>query len=504
MQTRFVFKLSALALMGLSLGAFAPFQDADGGSDDAPRPRLQLPRGFTSAAPSLGMLRTGETPKLGVMIEIGGDGIVVKEVQDDSLAAALGVQPGDLLLSLDGRRVVESGDIGRALAEVAPGDGFTLSVVREGEGLVKLEGTRPEPPAPKVAKSAPADGHRGALLGVTLGEAADDGGVTVTSVHEGTAAWFATLEDGDVLTKVGDTAVNSAAEVAAAVAAHEPGTAVTLSWIRAGKSHSNQVRLGHRASGVSVFGQGGDFPGFVIPRGNARGGSFLLGNDPQLKGNVLRFHDGADGADVKVFPFGSHDGDLRFDVQRFQNTLKGTTPRAFHLRGFDGLHVGKDHKLFSLGGPDGKVLDLHEILEGAGVDLDELKDGAQQLQIKIQDGQLEIVTDGEVQVHDLDLDDDAADDDGVERTSSVIYSYSTSGAAPKTSTRLKRASANGPFVVVTGSDSSCSVVCDPTPACEVECETECDSDAEADAACDVELVDELPVQPAAASDDDLL
>lgn len=487
MQTRFVFKLSALALMGLSLGAFAPFQDADG--DDAPRPRLQLPRGFTSAAPSLGMLRTGETPKLGVMIEIGGDGIVVKEVQDDSLAAALGVQPGDLLLSLDGRRVAESGDIGRALAEVAPGDGFTLSVVREGEGLVKLEGTRPEPPAPKVAKSAPADGHRGALLGVTLGEAADDGGVTVTSVHEGTAAWFATLEDGDVLTKVGDTAVNSAAEVAAAVAAHEPGTAVTLSWTRAGESHDNQVRLGHRASGVSVFGQVGDLPGFVIPRGNARGGSYFLGNDPQLKGNVLRFHDGAD---VNVFPF---------DVQKFQNTLKGA-PRAFKLRGFDGFTSGKDHKLFSLGGPDGQVLDLHEILEGAGVDLDELKDGAKQLQIKIQDGQLEIVTDGEVQVHELNLDD--ADDDGVERTSSVIYSYSTSGAAPKALTRVKRASANGPFVVVTGSDSTCSVVCDPTPECEVECETECDSDAEADAACDVELVDELPVQPAAASDDDLL
>ncbi|CAN0220623.1 unnamed protein product, partial [Ectocarpus fasciculatus] len=90
----------------------------------------------------MALVQRAERPKLGVRVEDTADGVVVLEVMEDSLAAQMGLQAGDLLLNLDGRALDQVGQIGVALSEVQPGAEFTLSLVREGKGLERLQGTR--------------------------------------------------------------------------------------------------------------------------------------------------------------------------------------------------------------------------------------------------------------------------------------------------------------------------------------------------------------------------
>ncbi|GJM21491.1 MAG: hypothetical protein DHS20C15_14060 [Planctomycetota bacterium] len=493
MQSPFVFKLTSLALVGLSLGPLASAQGQDVESaKDVPRLRVQralLPQDVASATPSLGMLRSTETPRLGVMVELSSDGILVKEVQEDSLAAAAGVKSGDLLLSLNGERLAEVGDIGQGLASVEPGAEFQIGVVREGEGLVKLDGKRP---AVEVKEQPKADGHRGAFLGVSLSDAADGGGVSVGEVYDNTAAWFAGLEAGDVLTKVGDTEVNSAADVASTVAAQKPGHTIALNWTRGDASFESSVRLGHRGTQVHSFGNQ-SFPGFVIPRGNARGGAFNLRfpGDGEHDGQIFRWENGS-------FPHRLDLDELHQNLDGLKEHLKSSKahPDAlrFHLKGDDGAHHSDEHgnvffgKLHEGNSSGPHTLDVQQVLKDVGINLEELKSGAKQLQIKIDGDKVEVITDGEVKQHELDA------SSALSPSSKVLYSFSTTADFPTTVSRVISVETNGACKV----ETDCEAECEADPDCEVEvdCEVECDGEAELDAA-----IEELAAE---TSDDDLL
>jgi serine protease Do len=79
-------------------------------SDDELR-RLADPR----AADKGGDLYGPGEPRLGAQIEAGGDGLTIKQVRPGSLAADLGLRPGDRLLEINGQKVRAAGEIARAL-----------------------------------------------------------------------------------------------------------------------------------------------------------------------------------------------------------------------------------------------------------------------------------------------------------------------------------------------------------------------------------------------------
>ena len=83
-----------------------------------------------------------------------------------------------------------------------------------------------------------------ALLGVSVEDATGDvRGATVTSVEPGSTADEIGLEEGDVITGFGTQAIDSADSIVAAVRSAEPGTTVTLTYVRGGDTNNVDVSL---------------------------------------------------------------------------------------------------------------------------------------------------------------------------------------------------------------------------------------------------------------------
>ncbi|MBE6465633.1 S1C family serine protease [Denitrobacterium detoxificans] len=71
-----------------------------------------------------------------------------------------------------------------------------------------------------------------------------DSGAYVNSVVSGGAASNAGIQEGDIITKVGDTAVTDSSTLIAAVRSHNPGDTVTVTFLRDGNEQTVEVTLG--------------------------------------------------------------------------------------------------------------------------------------------------------------------------------------------------------------------------------------------------------------------
>jgi putative serine protease PepD len=84
------------------------------------------------------------------------------------------------------------------------------------------------------------------LLGVDPQSASN--GVKIASVQAGGGAAKAGLKAGDVITAFNGTPVTSVVKLRAVIAAHSPGDAVTVTYLRGGSSHTVNVTLGTRTN----------------------------------------------------------------------------------------------------------------------------------------------------------------------------------------------------------------------------------------------------------------
>ena len=82
-----------------------------------------------------------------------------------------------------------------------------------------------------------------AMLGVQVSDA-QGGGALISSVTSGSAADKAGLKAGDVVTQVGDSKVTDGDTLASAVRSHKAGDKVSVTYTRAGATHSVTVTLG--------------------------------------------------------------------------------------------------------------------------------------------------------------------------------------------------------------------------------------------------------------------
>ena len=83
------------------------------------------------------------------------------------------------------------------------------------------------------------------LLGVDPQSATN--GVKIASVEAGSGAAKAGLKAGDVITAFNGSGINSVLKLRAVIATHHPGDSVTVTYQRAGKSHTVKVTLGKRS-----------------------------------------------------------------------------------------------------------------------------------------------------------------------------------------------------------------------------------------------------------------
>jgi membrane-associated protease RseP (regulator of RpoE activity) len=343
--------LAGTCLTLLFACASASAQDTQHPAPNAPL-RLRTPAQDARGGPR--MREAG--PRLGVNVESTPDGLKVASVEDGTLASAAGVKAGDVLQRIGSQRVHEVDDVALALHGFEPGAQVEVTVVRPGEGLVTLSGTLPEA-KPEEKQQLPAtDGVKGGFLGVQMQTDPADGGVGVAGVVPDSAAWFAGLQEGDVLLSLDGKALASPEDLAGAVAGKEPGAFVELKFRREGAEQSAKVRLGRRAP-QGLLGQLGNGRGMRMRVGpNGPDAQFMpFGMDPDQDFDDMQMPDmhqfmqrfpGGDGAMGQLHQLlqdgNAHSVEVRIDNDHMTITKDGAT-EEYH-RGADGQWIRQGDK----------------------------------------------------------------------------------------------------------------------------------------------------------------
>jgi serine protease Do len=182
-------------------------------------------------------------------------GVVVKDIpSDDSPAKAAGIEPGDIIVAVDGKPVEYVGQLQQVIGFRRPGDVVKVEVARKG-GVRKTFDVKLQPlnDTPQVATDEEngdtdnADAPSGSAMGrlgisvepVTpdaaqqLNIPTDSRGLIVTDVTPGGPAWEVLFDDPqrggpDVILSVEGKPVRTEGDLRKALAAEKPGSIVTL------------------------------------------------------------------------------------------------------------------------------------------------------------------------------------------------------------------------------------------------------------------------------------
>lgn len=156
-------------------------------------------------------------------------GALVASVIPDSPAADAGIEAGDVILEFDGQAVTEMRELPRLVASVRAGKSVPVKVWRNGTEQVLQAEIRATSDAPaELASSGKPAAGKPAKLGLALEELTpenrarfdlpkDAGGVLVTAVEPGSPAAGKGIRPGDLILRVGNSAVTTPEQVIKAV-----------------------------------------------------------------------------------------------------------------------------------------------------------------------------------------------------------------------------------------------------------------------------------------------
>jgi serine protease Do len=178
-------------------------------------------------------------------------GALVSNVRVGSPAEKAGLEPGDVIRSVDGTPINESSDLPPVIGSLAPGRTVKLSILRNGKAIERsvtltrlddgVAGAGPaERRGPQAAPSAPKAANRLGLVGQELSpqqrrdlNLRNDEGVQLARVESG-AGRAAGLRPGDVVLRVGTTPVSSPEALDRALAGFDKDQTVMLLVRRGG------------------------------------------------------------------------------------------------------------------------------------------------------------------------------------------------------------------------------------------------------------------------------
>jgi serine protease Do len=187
-------------------------------------------------------------------------GALIAQVQPDAPAAHAGVQPGDVIRSVNGIKIDNPRDLAVQVAAVKPGADAKLDIVRAGKDET-LSVHVGQMPTEDVADASGGPEHQ-AQLGLALGPITpenrdqlnlpnDTHGVVISGVRQGSPADQAGLQEGDVIVGVGSKAVNNPGQAVHDIreAMSGPSHAVALRIIRNGQSVFVAIAPGQQNAG---------------------------------------------------------------------------------------------------------------------------------------------------------------------------------------------------------------------------------------------------------------
>jgi serine protease Do len=187
------------------------------------------------------------TPEIADSLGLKGKGALVAEVTAGGPAAAAGVQPGDVVLQVNGPPISSATDLTRAVGLSRAGEPIRLQVRREGQvrEITVHSGLRPSEDAlASNDRTAPRggeadEGHALGALGLQVAPDTQGKGVRVAGVDDSSDAAQKGLRRGDLILRAGDRATNSPTELKAAVAdAKKAGKKSVLLFISRGDVHT--------------------------------------------------------------------------------------------------------------------------------------------------------------------------------------------------------------------------------------------------------------------------
>jgi len=187
-------------------------------------------------------------------------GAIISDLAPGGPSQRAGLAPGDVIVGINGRPVKTSSELTREVAKARPGDSLRVDIIRDGKRrTVEIKsGTRPS--EKELAQnndqsnqggggSGQPKGQAPSVLGLSLaplddatrrqlGVPATVRGAAVLGVDASSDAGQKGLRRGDVIVRAGDTQVNSAAEVTAAVQAAKRAkrTSVLVGVFRSGRT----------------------------------------------------------------------------------------------------------------------------------------------------------------------------------------------------------------------------------------------------------------------------
>jgi serine protease Do len=193
-------------------------------------------------------------------------GAVVQQVQPKTPAGKAGVQPGDVVVALNGKAVDGSGQLTRGISAIPPGGKAALSILRDGKKkeIAVTVGTRPdeeslargeapeggeEPGEGPATEAKPRDVKLGVKLAPLSPEIArelkaeGETGVVVAEVVSDSPADRAGLQRGDLILQVNKEKVSKPSQVVDAVFRMKAGQVVVLRVKRGGAALYVPVRL---------------------------------------------------------------------------------------------------------------------------------------------------------------------------------------------------------------------------------------------------------------------
>jgi serine protease Do len=163
----------------------------------------------------LGIAMQAVTPELADGLGLAkAEGALVATPQPDGPAAKAGIKSGDVILTLDGKTVLDTKDLAKRVADYAPGATLHLGIDRHGTQKaidVKI-GTQPQTDVASAGadQAAPSGLPK---LGLSLVPDPSGQGVRVSTVAEGSVAAEQGIKPGDVIVEVDGTQVASVEDV---------------------------------------------------------------------------------------------------------------------------------------------------------------------------------------------------------------------------------------------------------------------------------------------------
>ncbi len=176
----------------------------------------------------LGVSMQPMTESLAKSVGLPNDnGVLVASVEDGSPAAKAQLQQGDVITAFEGKPIHEARDLALAVADTPQGKTISLTVWRD-QKQRSLNVTIASQSSEKMASAATAATPASAPVGLSLETLTPNTrsqldlgpgvkGVVVASVTDGSRADESGIQAGDVIERVGQTAVSTPQEVASAI-----------------------------------------------------------------------------------------------------------------------------------------------------------------------------------------------------------------------------------------------------------------------------------------------